>query len=662
MKRLFGTYLFAASAMLSLLTQCSADVDQPLPGQVDVNWKFEGYLGAYVDKISEQRILNQEQWDLIYPETELAFSLKEDDKAYPRFGAWRYEFWGKYMLSVIAAAKYYQSQELKERIRVANHGLLQYMEDNGYLGTYNRSDFVVGNNWNVWGRKYTLWGLVESYQLLGDPEILQGAIRFVDHLMTEVGPGAQDIVKTGRFYGMPSTSILQPMVKLYSATNDPKYLEYAEYIVSQWSKHPEGLPDLVNRGLEGKPVHVWFADHDPMDWAKGYEFTSCVEGLVELYGVTGKPEYLTAALNIHDVMIEFERTPIGSVSFNDKYVGSAGLINTVAEVCDAVYWNRLSFKLFEISDQVKYVDEMERTLYNSLLCAFNPEGTWGLRRIRTSHIHIPAQNHFLHYHQCCTDNLPRGLFQAAEFALVAKENEIRLNMFSPGKGTINFGHQEVGLQIEGDFMDHQQIRGIFSLEEAMDFTLRIRNPYWSKRISVTVQDEEQSWSSSADDVTISRSWQPGDKFTVDFELELRWEYFEPEKFDSTFHDIGYYDQFWAGMKFMGSTWEVNKQQYQHVDTLDVAQALPKEPAVMFFYGPVALSRDIRVSQADIFSRIPDPGINRVSLTPMPADDRFWKLYQIDFGNGTKEVFCDFSSAGNTWDFDSKFNTWCLLLE
>ena len=88
-------------------------------------------------------------------------------------------------------------------------------------------------------------------------------------------------------------------------------------------------------------------------------------------------------------MVEWERTPIGSVSFNDKFVGSTALINTLSEVCDAVYWNRLSYELFMQTGDVTYIDEIERTLYNSLLASFNPEGTWGLRRLRMCCCAVP---------------------------------------------------------------------------------------------------------------------------------------------------------------------------------------------------------------------------------------------------------------------------------
>ncbi len=631
-------------------------------GLMPGSWRFYGHLGNYIDTIAAHRILDKERWDVIYPETEEAFVLKEDDRNYPESGQWRGEFWGKYMLSVIAAAKYYHSEELKSRISAAVKGLLSHQEKNGYLGTYKHPDFVTGNNWNVWCRKYTLWGLVEAYDLLHEPEIIVAARKFTDQLISEVGPGKIDIIRTGNFYGLPSTSILYPVVKLYRATGDQKYLKYAEYIVIQWGEHPEGLPDILNKGLSGKPVNDWFPQTDPYKWAKGYEFTSCVEGLVELYKVTRNEKYITAAKSIHEALVNYERTPIGSISFNDKIVGSAGLINTVSEVCDVVYWNRLSYALFTLTGDNKYADEMERSLYNSLLCAFNSDGNWGLRRIRTSHIHVPATNHFLLHHQCCTDNLPRGLFQAADFALMKRNgDEVYLSLFNEGEGSVEVNGERVGLKIKGDFIDESGVQLSVALRQPLRFRLFVRIPPWSRKTSLTVNGREFSGKKSEGWMVVDREWNDGDRVGISFDIRLRWETFNPSIFDSTYHDIGFYDKVWAGIKYARSTNPVLNEKYGHPFPLTVDDALPQQKALMFFYGPLALSRDIRISKKDIFSPLAGPsGRDSVTVKIIKAPDNIWKGFELNPGNGQNIRFCDFSSAGNTWDKSSLFNTWCIV--
>jgi uncharacterized protein len=87
-------------------TNVHQGLNLPDKGLMPGDWHFSGHLGKYIDKISEHRILDLNNWNVIYPETEEAFRLREDDKNYPKRGEWRGEFWGKYILSAIAACHY----------------------------------------------------------------------------------------------------------------------------------------------------------------------------------------------------------------------------------------------------------------------------------------------------------------------------------------------------------------------------------------------------------------------------------------------------------------------------------------------------------------------------------------------------------------------------
>ena len=107
---------------------------------------------------------------------------------------------------------------------------------NGYIGNY-APEYQL-QQWDVWGRKYTSLGLIAWYDLSGDKKALEAACKVVDHLMTQVGPGKVDIVSTGNYVGMPSSSILEPVMYLYNRTKEARYLDFAKYIVGN-GKQPE---------------------------------------------------------------------------------------------------------------------------------------------------------------------------------------------------------------------------------------------------------------------------------------------------------------------------------------------------------------------------------------------------------------------------------------
>lgn len=120
--------------------------------------------------------------------------------------------------------------------------ILATQSPDGYIGNY-APDAQLGG-WDVWGRKYTMLGLLAYYDLTGDKKSLEGAVKLADHLLTQI-PAQKSIVRAGYYRGMPPSSVLVPMVMLYNRTMDSRYLDFAKYIVSEWE-----TPDGPAAGVE----------------------------------------------------------------------------------------------------------------------------------------------------------------------------------------------------------------------------------------------------------------------------------------------------------------------------------------------------------------------------------------------------------------------------
>jgi len=205
---------------------------------------------------------------------------------------WQSEFWGKWIQSAIAAYEYNNDPVMLSIIKSAVSKLLATQTSSGYIGNYNDSARL--KEWDIWGTKYTLLGLIAYYDLTGDKAALKGSCRLADNLLDRIGPGKVNIIKTGNYRGMPSSSILEPMVYLYRRSGKKIYLDFAKYIVEQWET-PDG-PKLISNALSGIPVSERFP-HPSVWWSyengqKAYEMMSCYDGLLELYRITGKASYL----------------------------------------------------------------------------------------------------------------------------------------------------------------------------------------------------------------------------------------------------------------------------------------------------------------------------------------------------------------------------------
>src|SRR5450759_58954 len=241
MKKLFFTSLLICTAILlsgerpltkpESLNTVSDKIHSYSPNSI----KIEGYLGDKINLVIGQRIKNQDVDYLVEP-----FRHKNETHL------WQTEFWGKWIQSAIAAYDYNRDPEMLLIIHKAITELLATQMPSGYIGNY--SDSAQLQQWDIWGRKYTLLGLIAYYDLTGDKAALKGSCRLADNLMSQIGSGKVNIIKTGNYRGMPSSSILEPIVLLYRRTGDKRYLDFAKYIVAQWDT-PNG-PRLISTALD----------------------------------------------------------------------------------------------------------------------------------------------------------------------------------------------------------------------------------------------------------------------------------------------------------------------------------------------------------------------------------------------------------------------------
>ena len=146
--------------------------------------KIAGFAGEKIDLCIEEQIKKQDIEHLVEP-----FRSKTETRL------WQSEFWGKWMLSAVEAWKYTRDPELMKTMQTAVGGLLQTQLENGYIGNYAHESQLA--QWDIWGRKYSMLGLIRYFEISGDKKALTAAQKVADHLLSQVGPGKKDITFTG---------------------------------------------------------------------------------------------------------------------------------------------------------------------------------------------------------------------------------------------------------------------------------------------------------------------------------------------------------------------------------------------------------------------------------------------------------------------------------
>ncbi|MBQ0031283.1 MAG: glycoside hydrolase family 127 protein [bacterium] len=396
----------------------SADILTPAEKSV----RLQGVAGASVDTCIRTRCYSTWAQNEMYEECVNAFRTHYDDQGNGSW--WQGEYWGKTMLCFAGAAMYTQDPSLKDWIVGKTHAFLkEFQKPNGYLSTYEKEDFLRKNpdnpdakqHWcfNIWGRKYTLWALVDIHKATGDKDTLNGAVKLLDHLIAQLKRLNLTIDRTGSWNGVSSMSILRPVLELYRLTKKSAYLDFAREIVAAMDRAPYSPASLIHDAFRKEMIHTWYSE--PGFWAKAYETESCLEGLVDYYRLTGEKRVLDAVLAYYGHLEREEMNPMRTAGHFDHFWNAADQLNGMTEFCDVVHWIRLNRELLLVTGEAKYADRIDEAFHNAFLAGCARDGRWAAHIVRshgTRHCWAPPQTGMFH-HQCCPDNMMRTYFDLA---------------------------------------------------------------------------------------------------------------------------------------------------------------------------------------------------------------------------------------------------------
>lgn len=594
--------------------------------------RLEGWIGKKMDRFFQERIFSSFAREVVFGEARAAFAMKMDD-ASGVGGYWQGEFWGKLMMGAARVAMYTGDADLRRFIVDECRRLMRYQDDDGYLGSYKDKTLVYIRDekacrkahgwlaqWNLWNRKYTIWGMLMAWKVTGEPEILSSVERQMNQWIDMMHDLKLPLHEAGtpRFVGLPAMSVLKPLLMLYETTGNRKYLAYAAEMLPDWDRDDNAAPNFFRNAFSGKHVHDWYPNPD--EWAKAYEMMSCLDGLLEYHRVTGDRRSLETVIAIRDDLAGTELNALGGVGYRDKFAGAAERPNAATEVCDSIHWMRLNYDLFLITGEPKYMDSVEKCYYNAFLAGVFRNGKWGAFAARSHVHHQTAQTAcgFKHNH-CCVNNVPRGFMDVAEGAVSTNAaGDVYVNFYQDATVTLD-GFR---LVVSGGYPVGDEV--IVTVDSDLARTVRFRVPGWSAKDA-----DRGSWRPVA--VPAGRSTH---RFAFDFAPHLVPSAAKPVEGDVR-TDAAVVS--WAKGDFLN---------------LDVLARALDRPAARLERGPLLLAKAVAVGDSadEIFTRQTVNGCAaEVSLSPIPAQDAFgaWQA-TIRTPKGCSRIgVCDYQSAADS---------------
>ena len=574
---------------------------------------LDGHIGQKYNQCLERRVKTENLDTLIS-----VFRVQDEVN-----NAWGSEFWGKWVQGAIGMYRYTHDEQLYNIIQQAQERLIACQLPNGYIGDYDEEHQLAG--WDVWGRKYTILGLLKWYHETGYKPSLQAAIRLLDYTLTQIGPGKKSIILCGYYMGMPPCSILEPVMMMYQTTHYERYLQFAKYIVEE-IESPHG-PRLIAKADE--PVAKRFPLSSPNDWwsakngQKAYEMMSCYIGMLELFRETGDNQLLQAAQKAYQHIAAEEINICGSGASYECWYGGKSQQERVAmhtmETCVTFTWMQFCERLLEFTGDPIYVDQIERTLYNALLASMKVDGSQivkytpleGYRHEGEHQCNLPIN--------CCNANGPRAfaMIPRVQYRLPEK-GRLDVNLYIPSTAQVQMGKNLVTIEQETSYPRQDYVNITIQPTRQEAFTLALRIPAWSQYNTVEINGEPVMGIKSGSYQLINRTWKAGDRVTLHLDLTAR------------------------------------------LQKLNNMQAIER--------GPIVLARDSRFRDGYVDENcvIPTHDGNIVDLEPIDAPKDIWMAFRLKMLRGAyaeqeidKEVthFCDFASAGNTWDKNERYRVW-----
>ena len=608
-----GNYLLVLIILIIPVIVPAQQVSDALKTIPQDQLKLGGYVGEQTGLMIKNRVLAQDYDYLVEP-----FRHKTETHL------WQMEFWGKWMLGAVAAWEYTHDKSLLKHMNESVKSIIETQLPNGYIGNY--TDAAQLTNWDIWGRKYVLLGLLRYHDITGDNNALEAAKKSADYLLSQVGEGKTDIIKTGNYHGMASSSVLEPIVILYNKTGNSKYLEFAKYIVARWET-PDG-PQLISKALAGVPVadrfphpEIWYS---PENGQKAYEMMSCYDGLLELYKVTGNTDYLKAVeMTVQNIVNEEINVAGSGTSFECWYHGKTlqtrPTFHTM-ETCVVTTWLKLNYDLLKITGNPFYANNIETSYYNALMASTRLGGA-------EIEMYSPLEGYRGDHNRqcnmdinCCVANGPRGYVMIPRFAVMTSGNEIFINLYTNSTATFNLKTgTEIKIEQKTTYPESDKAEFVISVKKPEKFTLAFRIPAWSTRNLLLVNGEKVDGIASGSYAKITRKWKTGDK--IELQLDLR-----------------------------GRIVQLNNY-----------------TAVL--RGPVVLARDSRFNDGFVDEAISiQQKDGRVDLQiSEEKPESVWLAFTVpaklgtgieSTGNNITQIhFCDFGSAGKTWDKNTRYRVW-----
>lgn len=347
----------------------------------------------------------------------------------------------------------------------------------GYLNTYY-SLTGIGKRWTNmdYHEDYCAGHLIEAavayFNTTGKRKLLDVAIRFANHIDSTFR-------LQNRHWVSGHQEIELALVKLYKTTGDKRYLDLSEWYLEQrghgyFEKRPgsqdysqDRLPVKDQEQISGHAVRAMYLYTGAADVAAAKNDIGYLKAMKQVWeDVVYRNMYITGG--------------IGSSGRNEGFSVDYDLPNEHAycETCASVgmvFWNQ---RMNLLTGESKYVDILERSLYNGALDGLSLKGDRFFYGNPLASIGNTERKEWFGT-ACCPSNIARLVESVGDY-IYAKTNEaLYVNLFVGSTASVNIQNRKIQVKQVTNYPWDGKIQISITPEKPTEFDISVRIPGWA---------------------------------------------------------------------------------------------------------------------------------------------------------------------------------------
>ena len=364
----------------------------------------------------------------------------------------------------------------------------------------------------------------------GHREPIEAAIKIADALYSDFQ------INNPPFSGGERDAI--NCVQLYRVTHDRKHLDLAKHYLDI-----RGLENSVNRSRHNQSYKPVLEQSEAVGHA-----VNCVSLMVSLVDVgvlTGLKEYFNAGHRMWTDAVERKMYVTGGVGttgnegFGEPF--SLPNIDAYSETCAVLMFITLNHRLFLATGDSKYVDVMERGMYNNAIDGVSESGN---RFFYVNRLASAGDGRDTRWEraslECCPPNLVRFLASMPGFIYAQDPTgAIYVNLYASSETSFTVGGKRLSLAMQSQMPWAGQSKIRVATTADVTGSIKLRIPGWARnqpvpgglysyldtvnsQVTVSVNDARVSATpDKAGYVSLDRVWKNGDVIEVEFPMDVR---------------------------------------------------------------------------------------------------------------------------------------------